>query len=354
MEEILSIFKNDAFSATTLDRLAPNLPYVPTRISRLNLFQDKPIRTKTVEVWTENGVIQMVPTSERGAPEPTAGRGNSELRTLRTYRLTQRDRVEAHELQDLIRLPLGSPQQLAAAAAEVTERAAILRQNNEYTQEAHQLGALQGKILDADGVTVVRNFWTEFGIAEPAEIFFDFAAIPAGGLVEFITANIIRPMIRTLAGRANGNTRIAALVGDAFWGKLINHIDVRATYLNWEAAAALRQNSYGGPDNARGNAWGEFTFGGVQWINFMGTLNNDIAIGAEKARFFPIGATDVFRRYLSPGERMRDVNTLGQPMYVIIQPDPREQMQEFVDIIVRNYPLYACVFPGALLRGRSA
>jgi hypothetical protein len=36
----------------------------------------------------------------------------------------------------------------------------------------------------------------------------------------------------------------------------------------------------------------------------MGTLNSDISIGADKARFFPVGATDVFRTYWSPGERI--------------------------------------------------
>lgn len=354
MEEILSIFRNDAFSATTLDRLAPNIPYVPQALGALNLFENRPIRTQTVEVFVQNGVIQMVPTSERGSPEPLPTRGAGEIRTLRTYRLAQRDRVQAAEMQDLIRLPFGSPAMLAGVMQEVADRSSQMRQNNEYTLENHRLGALQGKIMDADGVTVVRNFWTEFGVAEPAEIFFDFATIAAGALVEFITANVIRPMIRALGGRANAATRIYALVGDAFWAKLIGHVDVRATYMNWEAAAALRATSFGGADVGRGNAWGQFNFGGVTWINYMGTLNNEIAIGSEKARFFPVGARDVFRTYWAPGERIRDINTPGQLAYLIIQPDPREQMQEYVDIFFRNYPLFACIFPQGLLKGRSA
>jgi hypothetical protein len=354
MEEILSIFRNDAFSATTLDRLAPNIPYVPQALGALNLFENRPIRTRSVEVYVQNGVIQMVPTSERGSPEPLPTRPAGDLRSLWTYRLAQRDRVQASELQDLIRLPFGSASMLAGVMQEVADRASQMRQNNEYTLENHRLGALQGKILDADGTTVVRNFWTEFGVAEPAEIFFDFTAIAAGALVEFITANVIRPMIRALGGRATAATRIYALVGDGFWAKLISHVDVRNTYMNWEAAAALRNNSYGGPDNARGNAWGQFNFGGVTWINYMGTLNNEIAIGSEKARFFPVNARDVFRTYWSPGERIRDVNTPGQTAYLIIQPDPRENMQEYVDIFFRNYPLFACIFPQGLLKGRSA
>lgn len=359
MEEMLSIFKNDAFSATTLDKVARQLPYIPSYLGGLNLFDNRPIRTKSVEVYTENGVIQMVPTSERGAPDPLATRGIADLKTLYTYRLSQRDRLQASEIQDIISMPLGSPNQLRAMAEEIAERSQTLRQNNEYTHENHRLGALQGKILDADGTTVVRNFWTEFGVAEPAEIFFDFATIPAGALQAFIEDNILRPMVRALGNRANAGTRIHALVGDAFWSKLIGHVDVRdIVKLRAQAdaafAASLMNNRLGQGNNGRGTSWGTVDFGGVTWINYMGTLNGEIAIGTEKARFFPVGATDVFRLYWSPGERIRDVNTRGQNAYLIIQPDVRDQMQEYVDIWFRNYPLYACIFPQGLLKGRSA
>lgn len=355
MDEILSIFKNDAFSATTLDRLAPNVPYVPQALGRMNIFQNVPIRTKSIEVYTENGIIQMVPTSERGSPEPLPYRPDGEIRTLYTYRLAQRDRIHAEEVQDLILMALGSPAQLARAMDEVTKRSTQMRNNNEMTLEAHRLGAIQGKVLDADGTTVVRNFFTDFGIAEPAEIFFDFTSIAAGQLSNFITDNIVRPMMRSLKNRKNPGTRIGALVGDAFWAKLTSHIDVRATFLNWQAAQSLRTNNTGAPDNGMGNAWNEFTYSGVTFINYMGTDDGTtIAIGSEKARFFPIGATDVFKTYWSPGERFRDVNTAGQPAYLIVQPDPRTEQEEWVDVLFRNYPLFACVFPQALLKGRSA
>lgn len=365
MDEILDIFKNDAFTATSLDRVAKALPYIPSYLGSLGLFDPKPIRTTTVSVWTQSGVLQMVPTSERGSPDPLITRAQSDLRQLSTLRLAQRDRVQAAEIQNLIAMPLGSASQLRGMAEEIAERGATLRQNNEYTQENHRLGALQGKILDADGVTVVKNFWTEFGVTEPAEIFFDFANIAAGALQQFIEDNITRPMVRALGNRANPGTRIHALVGDSFWSSLINHPDVRTLLQlqglagNQSIAMLLLQSRTGqqqppfGQFNRNGT-WGTFDFGGVTWINYMGTLNNEIAIGTTKARFFPVGATDVFRVYWSPGERAVDVNTLGQPAYLIVQPDVRDQMREYFDLYFRNYPLYACIFPQGLLKGRSA
>lgn len=358
MEEILSIFRNDAFSATTLDRIAPILPYIPQILGQLNVFDDRPIRTKTVEIWNDNGFINMVPTTERGAPDPLLGRGNATLHTLRTYRLSQRDRLQASEIQDLIALPLGSAAQLRGMAQEIAERGARMRQQNEYTLEAHRLGALQGKVLDADGTTVIRDFWAEFGISEPAEIYFNFPAIANGTLIQFITDNIVKPMIRALANRANPGTKIHALVGDSFWAKLIAHPDVVRTFelqaTGTALAAALRGNVIADSSMNRGNAWGTLDFAGVTFINFMGTLNSDIAIGSDKARFFPVGGTDIFRAYWSPGERMNDVNNPGQAAYLILQPDTRTQMNEYVDIYFRNYPLFACLFPQGLLKGRSA
>lgn len=351
MEELLSIFRNNAFSAATLDRVAPNITYVPQALGALNLFQSEPIRTTGIEVYMENGEIKLVPTSERGAPEPLPDRDTAELRYLKTVRLAQRDRVNSHELQDLVSVNLAAPVRLRNAIEEVRDRSSKMRSNNEMTLEHHRLGALQGMLLDADGTTVVRNYFTEFGVSEPVSVLVDFAAIDKANLVTFLTDNFVRPIMRSLKDRKTAATYVAALVGDTFWAQLTAHEGVRETFLNYQAAAALRNNNYGGAANNYGNAWGEFTFAGIRWMNYMGSDDGTtIAIPTKSARFFPVGARDVFKVYWAPGESMRDVNQKGQPLYVRVQPDPRDQMQEYVDIHVRNYPLHACLFPAALMR----
>ncbi|WP_324699793.1 major capsid protein [Novosphingobium sp. RL4] len=82
-----------------------------------------------------------------------------------------------------------------------------------------------------------------------------------------------------------------ALVGDAFYDALINHPQVRETYLNWSAAADLRGNI----------SFGDFEYGGITWHNYQGTDDNStVAVGVDNAIFFPVGAQDVFKKSMAP------------------------------------------------------
>ena len=344
MEETLDIFRGPEFHAATLDQVADNIPYVPQALGQLGIFQSRPIRTTAVELYMRNGQIELVPTTERGAPEPLPRRSSDEIVYLRTVRLAQRDRINSHEIQDILNNRMPLQQRLHQAMQEVNDRAGILRSNNEMTMEHHRLGALQGILLDADGVTPIRNYFNEFGVAQPAAVNVNFSTITANNLTEFFESNFTRPMMRALRGRRNAQTRVAALVGDNFWAGLMTHEAVLRTYLNTQQAYQLRN---GNP----APAWGQFDFAGITWINYMGTDDGTtIAIPTNEARFFPLNATDVFRVFWSPGERMRDANQIGQPVYFIVTPDNRPNLDEYVDIRVRSYPLFACIFPGALMR----
>lgn len=342
MNEVFDIFHTaDEFKASTLDEVAGDVTYVPEQLGSMNIFEPKPIRTRTVMLHMENLEIKLVPTSEPYSPEPTPQRGDSEIKYFRTYALRQRDRLTSEDLEDALSLALPLPLSIRNAVEEINERASIMRQNNELTMEYHRFGAIQGKILDADGTSVVRDYFAEFGVAEPVAVNFDFAAIPEGGLVDFIEQNITRPMMRSLGTRKSSRTRVGALVGDVFWGKLRSHKDYRVMFAGTEAARTLGESKL----------WGSMDFAGVTWINYLGTDDGTtIAVPAKEARFFPINARGVFRTYWSPGERMRDRGTKGQPIYLIVQPDPRRELDEYVDVRVRSYPLFMCTYPKALMR----
>src|SRR3546814_14686263 len=71
---------------------------------------------------------------------------------------------------------------LANAQQKTVERVAQLKQDMEATKELHRLSALQGKLLDADGTTVLMDYFAEYGISTPAPVNVNFSAIAAGGL----------------------------------------------------------------------------------------------------------------------------------------------------------------------------
>jgi hypothetical protein len=345
MDETLDIFRGDYFSATTLDEVADDVPFLPQALGELNLFEDKPIRTTTVMVSWKRGSFELVPTTERGGPETTKGRRDRKLHYFETVALRQKDRIHSHELTDILANERPLEVRLRDAVTEVNDRAAIMRTDNEVTMEYHRLGALQGILLDANG-EVLYNYFTEFGIPEPVAVEFDFAAInlAPNEFITFVESNVLKPILRSLGKRKSAGTRIGALVGDNFWAGLMSSEPLQRTYLNWQAAAQLRQGLT--------PPWGQFDFAGVTWINYRGTDDGTtIAIGTNEAIFFPIGARDVFRVYWAPGERMRDQGKKGEKVYLIVTPDPRENMDEWVDVRVRCYPLFICIFPKALMRG---
>jgi hypothetical protein len=153
----------------------------------------------------------------------------------------------ADEIQDI--RAFGSETELHQVQVEVARRMRQLVNDVELTWEHYRLGAVQGIMADADGSPLV-NAYTEFGVAQPAEVALDLANTLAGALRPKIEA-ITRAIIRAAKGAFTTGSRIVALCGDAFWDEFVNHVDVRTTFLNHEAAAALREPTAFGTFRAR-------------------------------------------------------------------------------------------------------
>src|SRR3546814_596578 len=177
----------------------------------------------------------------------------------------------------------------------------------------------------------------------------NFSAIAAGGLGVYFQRNFYDPIIAVL--KANGRfvpgVRIGALVGDEFWYSLITHPDVRA---RWEAIEQAEVVALAMNPLLNLPTYAEITIGQITFQHYEGSSVGDIDIDPDDAVFYPIGAPDVFNVYWAPGETLNDITAPGRPEYLYIQPDVRTQMPSFVDFFFAAYPLYACIFPSALMR----
>jgi hypothetical protein len=350
MELTLDIFKNDAFSVTSLQRVVDKSPYAPQALGSMGLFAPKPIGTEEVLLYEKDGGYALIPATERGSPWIQQIRRQGRLRALSTVALRKQDTLRAGELMGVANMALPENIRLRNAQEITVERTEQLKTDLEATKELHRLGALQGKLLDADGSTVLVDFFAEYGIAEPASVNFNFAGIAANGLALYIQRNIVDPILDTLKanGRFMPGIKIGGLVGDEFWYSLISHPDVQA---RWAAMEQTRQIALAINPLANLPTYDELEFGNVRFMHYQGSSQGDIDVGVNDAHFFPIGAKDVFNVYWSPGETLNDITELGKPEYLYIQPDVRTQMPSFVDFFVAAYPLYACIFPAALLKG---
>ena len=333
----MDVFNNSAFSTTSLSGFVQKMPYVPQLLGSLNLFTPMPVRTRNVFVDRTEGGIALIPTSADGAPPETLDGDDRDAVPLRTTRLAKRFTLYASQL-DGIRAS-GTESELQAVQTEYNSRMTRIRADMELTHEHHRLGALQGLLLDADGTTVIYDYSTQFNEAIPAATSFELDVNTTDVIGK--CKEIARGMARSGKGSLAGAS-IHCLAGDDFYDALVSHPNVEKFYLNQMASQSLKDE--------QGKIFESFTIGGITFHNYQGTDDNSlVAVPVAEAKFFPVGARDVFSVVMSPLEAMGFVNTLGQSMYAMNIPDRDRSMWSKGELY--SYPLYMCSQPRVLRKG---
>jgi hypothetical protein len=166
---VLDIFKQDAFSFISLTQSINKLPHKPARCGELGIFQDKGVTTIDVFVEERNGLLTLIPTATRGAQAASSKRSMRSGRTFRIPHIPFDDEILAGDVQGV--RAFGSDNQVMTVVGLVNERLTEIRQAHEVTLEWHRMGALQGKIIDADSTTktncsTIYNLFEEFGLGD--------------------------------------------------------------------------------------------------------------------------------------------------------------------------------------------
>lgn len=348
----MDIFNNDAFSAVSLTAAFNRVPFTPSLLGSLpGLVTPQPIRTKHFSIEERNGVLQVLQTSERGAPPQQRTNEKRNIRAFQTVRIAEEDTIQAREIASI--RAFGSETELQGVQDEVMRRFAGptgLQRAVGLTFENMRLGMVQGIVKDADGSTIT-DWFSEWGIAQPAEI--DFALGTATTKVRQKCMDVRRAMKRAAAGSwIEGVTQVHSLAGDGFFDDLIEHPAVARTYENWQAAQELRE----------AKDFEAFYFGGIYFHNYRGTDNFDkdatggvaaIGVHPDKAVFFPVNAPGVFQHVMSPADEFLPfIDTLGQEIYGLTIID--RDRQAWVKEEVYSYPLFVCTRPAMLQRAKRA
>ena len=332
----MDVFNNNAFSMTSLTGTVEKIDYVPQTLGQMNLFEPMPVRTRNLFIDRREGGLTLIPSSPLGAPPQELVDDDRDAVPLKTTRLAKGFTVYAHEVEGI--RGFGSETEFEQVQAEYLRRMARVRQDMDLTHEYHRLGALQGLLLDADGTTVIYDYFAEFNIT-PAPVV-DFELDDPLTNVRQKCVELKRSMIRSGGGAITMQTQIHALAGDEFYDLLVDHPNVRQTYLNWTAAADLRQNT----------AFDAFTYGGVTFHNYRGTDDNStVAIAEDQAKFFPVGARNVFKKAMAPAEFGPFINTPGRDVYAMNILDRDRQAWSRGELY--SYPLYFCQRPNVLRTG---
>ena len=349
--EIIDIFHQDAFSAITLTQGVQRNPYQPVGLGELNIFTPNPIRTTAVSVESRQGVLSLIPFSERGAEGLQRTTEKRQLRYFDVPRLMHSDTIHTYELQNIREFVEGSTGQVVTQLMQLEREVARrlggptgLLASVEYTKEYLRLAAVQGLVLNPKDGSQMYSWFDEFGITQATEVGFNLAAATPNSLRPLCNS-IVRTMARKAQGAFTPSTRVYAMCGDAFYDAFVNHPDVIRTFVNWSDAKALR-------DNSQGAAFEAFDFAGITWFNYRGSDDNaTIKVPDDKVKFFPVGAPGVFQEVLAPGESAEFMNQPGSTVYVLPIPDLQRRMWWKMEAY--SYPLYLCTRPEVLLSGRS-
>lgn len=337
----LDVFNQNAFKATSLTDFVNKKPHIPSMLRDMNLFEVEPVRTTTIWVEFKDGKISLIPTSERGAPVFQNEKQKRRAVSLQTLRLAKADTITASELQDI--RAEDEADVLKEVQTEIDLRMTQMDGDIDLTIENLFLGAIQGILVDADGSTVIYNFYSEFNVTQPTEIDFDLDnATPASGALKKKCTQVKRGMVRAGGNAMLPTTEIMAYVGDAFWDDLISHPEVQGAYNNWMNAQSM-SNEIG--------VFKPFRWGEITWTNYRGTDDaSTVAIGTDKAKFFPRGARGIFKVAYAPAESFEFVNKRGQERYAMVIPDTKRN--ESAEVEVKSYPLPYCTRPETLYSGR--
>jgi hypothetical protein len=342
----MNIFGQDAFKTVSLLDGVREIDSKPLQLSAMGVFDLKRVRTKTVAIEKKGDTLALIQTSERGAPLGQRATSRRDIRDFRTVRIAKGDRITADELADIRAFGTESEQQ--QVLDEIMMRiggGGGLRDEVELTLENMRLGAIQGIVTDADN-SVIRNWYTEFGVAQPSEIDFDLDnASPAQGALLKLCDQVSDSMRRAGKGAWFPNTLAVGLCGTNFWRDLIAHKEVREIY-----QFMLQGGFRDGLEGLLGRQ-PRVEYGGIVFVKYWGTDDDStVAIGTDKCKFFPVRAPGVFLEVFSPGEQFEHIGQLGEPLYPLIVRDRDRDM--YADIEVYSYPLHICTRPLMLQRAK--
>jgi hypothetical protein len=327
----LDVFKGDAFSTLSLTDAINKVPYKPARIGQLGLFSEKGIRTTTIMIEEKEGQLSLIPTSPRGAPGDALGATARTVRSFIVPHLIRRASVIADEVEGI--RTFGSESELQAVQDLVNDRLLTLRAMHEVTLEHLRIGALKGQILDADGLTVLYNLFTEFGVAQQTQDF-DFTDTTTD--IRAVCVAVARQVEDALGAAVY--TGLRAFCSASWFDALIGHPRVEESF-RYQEGLVLREDLRKG-----------FRFGGIVFEEYRGSVGGVDFIEDDVAYCFPEGVMTekgpLFSTAFAPADYVETVNTLGLPIYAKQEP---MKFDRGIEIEAQSNPLPLCLRPRSVV-----
>ncbi len=317
----------DLFTVASLSASVNKLPVIPSKVGAMGIFDEKGITTTSVVIDEYEGRLVLVPNTSRNAdPAPVNG-GQRARRTFETLHLPISRPLLPGQLQGIA--SFGQEAATVPQATVINDHLQELKNSIESTREFQRVGALRGKLLDADGAVIVDLF-NEFGVTQKK------ITVALGTA----TTNVRKACLdakRHAESKLGGVmvTGFRSLCGPDWFDAFTDHEKVKAAFANYQEAQ----------DRIGGDLRSGFTFGGIEFIEYDVTVSGQRYIPTNVAQVFPVGK-GVFKMFNAPANYNETVNTVGLPFY---SKGEERKMGKGWDVEVQANPLAMCLFPEALV-----
>lgn len=331
----IDIFRDNAFSLASLTaalNVQPEGQAVPSTLD--SMFDEDGVSTLTVSIERENGKLALVPDSPRGSPGQTTEKDRRDLIPFNTLHLPLRDTIYADEIQGV--RAFGTESELEVMRGIVNKRTVKLRSRINATLAYHRLGAVTGKIFDADGQRVLLDLYDRFGYTQKTV---NLALGTATTKVRQKVLDAKRQAEDALAGAVQIKGWLG-IMGRALYDAFTGHDSVEKAFDRWKDGEFLRADMRKG-----------FIFEDVEWKEYYGKVGAVTFLDPNEGYLVPIVTEDLFQTRFAPANHIDVVNTPGLPFYA-----SQEILQHGmgVDLKVQSNPLTINTRPNAVIRLRAS
>lgn len=318
----------DLFTTATLTASINKLPPLSTRAGALGIFEEEGVTTTTVVIESRDGRLFLVPNLSRN-DDPNPTRDNKrKRRSFETTHLPASGQLLPSDLQNF--QAFGDNDETDYQAQVINNKLQTMKNSLEVTREFQRVGALRGRILDADG-SVIYDLFKEFAVPKKSIV------VPLG-----VDTTNVRKLLMDAKRHSESKLTGAMVTGyKAFCGKdwfdaFVAHPSVEKAYAGYQEAA----------DRLGGDMRKGFTFGGIEFEEYNTTVSGQDFIPANIAQVFPLATGGVYKMYNAPANYNETVNTLGLPVYAKAE---ERKMGKGWDLEGQANPLAICTYPEALV-----
>lgn len=316
------------FTTATMTSSINKLPPMPTRVGELGIFEEEGVPTTSVIVESRDGRLFLVPNTARNDDPTPVGKSKRQRRTFETCHLPTSDQLLPSDLQNF--QSFGENNETNYQAQTINNKLQTMKNSLEVTREFQRVGALRGRILDADG-SVIYDLYKEFEVKQKS-ILVPLSAENTD--VRKFLMDAKRHSESKLTGAMV--TGFKAFCGSEWFDAFVNHPNVQKAYANYQEAA----------DRLGGDMRKGFTYGGIEFEEYNATVSDQEFFPANIAQVFPIAKGGVYKMYNAPANYNETVNTIGLPVYAKAE---ERKMGKGWDLEAQSNPLAICTYPEALV-----